>query len=222
MRNTAFFALGLVLLLIQENFFRLLSALGALTNLVHLPWHPFQTPGLTPALVLPLVIFLGVREYSFLAGAALAFVFGYASDVLGIVPVGLYTFSMVSLFLLARALGLRLATQTQAAADAGDQRLRARQVRRDPGVPRHLRQGRLGRALGVPVRAAAHPVSTALMAPLVFAGVRVGLLAHAGALAGQVEGRGALTCRCFSCPARTSPSFANATSGSRSSRCSRS
>lgn len=113
MRNTAFFVLGLLLLLLQENFFRLLDGGTALLHLLHIPGAPLQTPGLTPSLILPLLIFLGVREYSLLAGAALSFVFGYTSDVLGVVPVGLYTFAMVGVFLLARALGLRLATQTK-------------------------------------------------------------------------------------------------------------
>ncbi len=168
MRNTAFFVLGLVLLLLQENFFRLLSALGALTNLMHLPWHPFQTPGLTPALVLPLVIFLGVREYSFLAGAALSFVFGYASDVLGIVPVGLYTFSMVSLFLLARALGLRLATQTklpQMLVTGGFALAKSGIILVCLGI--FGRDGWVARS--VYPFALPHALSTALAAPLVFA-----------------------------------------------------
>ncbi len=44
-----------------------------------------------PALVLPLILFMGVHEYSLARGAAVAFVLGYATDVLGIAPVGLYT-----------------------------------------------------------------------------------------------------------------------------------
>lgn len=168
MRNSAFFVLGMVLLLIQENFFRLISALTALARLLHLPWHPFQTPGLTPALVLPLVIFLGVREYSFLAGAALAFVFGYASDVLGIVPVGLYTFAMVSLFLLARALGLRLATQTrlpQMLVTGGFALAKSGIVLVCLGI--FGRDGWVARS--VYPYALPHVFSTALCAPLVFA-----------------------------------------------------
>jgi rod shape-determining protein MreD len=65
-----------------------------------------------PALVLPLILFMGVHEYSLARGAVVAFVLGYATDVLGIAPVGLYTFTSVATFVLARAAGVRLATQT--------------------------------------------------------------------------------------------------------------
>ncbi len=65
-----------------------------------------------PALVLPLILFMGVHEYSLPRGAAVAFVLGYATDVLGIAPVGLYTFTYVATFVLARAAGVRLAAQT--------------------------------------------------------------------------------------------------------------
>ncbi len=65
-----------------------------------------------PALVLPLILFMGVHEYSFARGAAVAFVLGYATDVLGVAPVGLYAFSYVATFVLARAAGVRLAAQT--------------------------------------------------------------------------------------------------------------
>jgi rod shape-determining protein MreD len=65
-----------------------------------------------PALVLPLILFMGVHEYSLARGAAVAFVLGYATDVVGIAPVGLYTFTYVATFLMARAAGVRLAAQT--------------------------------------------------------------------------------------------------------------
>jgi rod shape-determining protein MreD len=65
-----------------------------------------------PALVLPVILFMGVHEYSLARGAAVAFVLGYATDVLGIAPVGLYTFTYVATFVLARAAGVRLAAQT--------------------------------------------------------------------------------------------------------------
>ena len=65
-----------------------------------------------PALVLPIILFMGVHEYSLARGAAVAFVLGYATDVLGIAPVGLYTCTYVATFVLARAAGVRLATQT--------------------------------------------------------------------------------------------------------------
>ena len=65
-----------------------------------------------PALVLPVILFMGVHEYSLARGAAVAFLLGYATDVLGIAPVGLYTFTYVATFVLARAAGVRLAAQT--------------------------------------------------------------------------------------------------------------
>ena len=98
MRNTAFIATGLALLLVQENLFRILG------------W--VHVPGLSPSLVLPLILFMGVHEYSLVRGAAVAFFLGYVSDLVGIAPVGLYTFTYVALFLLARAAGVRLAAQT--------------------------------------------------------------------------------------------------------------
>lgn len=98
MRNTAFIAAGLALLLLQENLFRILG------------W--IHVPGLSPSLVLPLILFMGVHEYSLARGAAVAFLLGYVSDLVGIAPVGLYTFTYVALFLLARAAGVRLAAQT--------------------------------------------------------------------------------------------------------------
>ena len=98
MRNTAFFGSGLFLLLVQANLFRVLSY-------VHVP-------GLVPSLVLPLILFMGVHEYSLARGAGVAFVLGYATDLIGIAPVGLYTFTYVAIFLLARAAGVRLAAQT--------------------------------------------------------------------------------------------------------------
>jgi rod shape-determining protein MreD len=97
-RNTAFIALGLALLLLQENLFRVLG------------W--VRVPGLSPSLVLPLILFMGVHEYSLARGAGVAFLLGYVSDLVGIAPVGLYTFTYVALFLLARAAGVRLAAQT--------------------------------------------------------------------------------------------------------------
>ena len=77
MRNTAFLATGLFLLVLQSNAFRLLSKL------------PFG--GITPSLLLPLIVFMGVHEYSIGRGAALAFLFGYLLDVFSAAPVGLLT-----------------------------------------------------------------------------------------------------------------------------------
>ena len=98
MRNASFLAVGLGLLLLQSNLFRLLGWL--------------HVPGLVPSLVLPLILFMGVHEYSLARGGAVAFALGYVTDLIGIAPIGLYTFTYVALFLLARAAGVRLAAQT--------------------------------------------------------------------------------------------------------------
>ncbi len=98
MRNTAFFAVGLVLLLVQGNLYRVM--------------HGVHVPGLAPSLLLPLIVFMGVHEYSLARGASVAFLLGYVTDLVGIAPVGLFTFTYVGLFLLARAAGVRLAAQT--------------------------------------------------------------------------------------------------------------
>jgi rod shape-determining protein MreD len=98
MPTAAFIGVGLLLSLIQSNLFRVLE------------WT--HVPGLVPALVLPLVVFMGVSEYALARGAAIAFVLGYATDLMGIAPIGLYTFTYVALFVLARAAGSRFAAQT--------------------------------------------------------------------------------------------------------------
>jgi rod shape-determining protein MreD len=98
MRSAAFLVAGLVLLLLQSNLFRL-------TGDLHMP-------GLSPSLVLPLILFMGVHEYPLPRGGSVAFILGYATDLIGIAPVGLYTFTYVALFLLARVAGVRLAAQT--------------------------------------------------------------------------------------------------------------
>ena len=98
MRNTAFLALGIALLVVQSNLFRLMGR-------VHLP-------GATPSLLLPLVVFIGVHEYSMARGAALAFTLGYLLDIFAAAPVGLFTFITVATFIVSRAAGVRLAAQT--------------------------------------------------------------------------------------------------------------
>jgi rod shape-determining protein MreD len=158
MRNVAFLAVGLALLVLQANVFRVIDGVhpvvaGAAWLLAVAfdvartvrPLRGFPAPSRAlstfrpdwslpatvllgyallanvahahvgrpiPALVLPLILFMGVHEYSFARGAAVAFVLGYATDVLGIAPVGLYTFTYVATFVLARAAGVRLAAQT--------------------------------------------------------------------------------------------------------------
>jgi rod shape-determining protein MreD len=98
-RNSAFLAAGVLLLVVQSNLHRLAALL------------PF--PWLMPSLTLPLILFMGVHEYSVVRGAALAFVLGYATDLFAGAPVGLFTFTSVSVFLLSRAAGVRLAAQTK-------------------------------------------------------------------------------------------------------------
>jgi len=120
-----------------------------------------------PALVLPLILFMGVHEYSLARGAAVAFVLGYATDVLGIAPVGLYTFTYVATFVLSRAAGVRLAAQTtwmQVVLVGAFTILQSTMVLvllaifgRDAWVPRSLYP------LTLP-----HTIATAAVAPLIF------------------------------------------------------
>jgi cell shape-determining protein MreD len=98
MRNAAFLAAILVLLLIQDNLSRVIAPLG-----LH---------GWTPSLLLPLVVFLGVHEPSAARGSLLAFVIGHGLDLLGAAPLWLFTFTYVALWWLARVAGVRLAAQT--------------------------------------------------------------------------------------------------------------
>ena len=105
MRNLGFFAVAVLLILVQSNLFRLIGPVG---TLVGPPW----VNGATPSLALPLVIFLGVHEPSMPRGAALAFGIGYAQDLLAAAPVGLFTFVYVMIWWLSRVAGVRLTAQT--------------------------------------------------------------------------------------------------------------
>ena len=98
MRNTAFLAIGVALLILQSNIFRLVGKVNI--------------PGATPSLLLPLIVFMGVHEYSIARGAALAFLLGYLLDLFAAAPVGLFTFITVATFIVSRAAGVRLAAQT--------------------------------------------------------------------------------------------------------------
>jgi rod shape-determining protein MreD len=98
MRNSAFLAVGIMLLIAQSNLFRLIG------------WLRIQ--GITPSLLLPLVVFMGVHEYSIARGAALAFLLGYLLDLFAAAPVGLFTFITVATFIVSRAAGVKLAAQT--------------------------------------------------------------------------------------------------------------
>jgi rod shape-determining protein MreD len=213
MRNVAFLALGLGLLVLQANTFRVIdgvspglaAALWALAFVVDAarmvrqargaPGRPGAIGGFRadwllpatvllgytclvalghprvgrpiPALVLPIILFMGVHEYSLARGAAVAFVIGYATDVLGIAPIGLYTCTYVATFVLARAAGVRLATQTtwmQVLLAGAFALLQSTMVLvllaifgRDAWVPRSLYP------LALP-----HAIATASVAPLVF------------------------------------------------------
>jgi rod shape-determining protein MreD len=92
LRNAALIAFGLALLVLQ-------AAVGA-----HLPLYP-----LTPNLLLPIVIFLGVQQdVHLLRGAAISFVLGYLLDNFCGSPMGLSTFALVATFMAARGAGIRL------------------------------------------------------------------------------------------------------------------
>lgn len=105
MRSAAYLGLAVFLLLVQSNLHRVIGPLGSLVG-------PSFVHGITPSLVLPLIVFLGVHELSMARGALLAFAIGYAEDTLSGAPIGLFTFVSVALFWLARVAGLRLTAQT--------------------------------------------------------------------------------------------------------------
>lgn len=98
MRSTAFMTVGLLLVVLQGNLYPILGYLG-----LH---------GATPSFVLPLVIFLGVHETSMARGSLIAFSLGYATDLLGCAPIGLFSLLAVALWWLARIAGVRLTAQT--------------------------------------------------------------------------------------------------------------
>jgi rod shape-determining protein MreD len=98
MRNAAFFATGVLLIILQSNLYRVLGPLG-----LH---------GASPDLILPLIVFLGVHEPSMARGVVLAFSFGYVLDVFGGAPMWLFRFVSVAIWWLARMAGVRLVAQT--------------------------------------------------------------------------------------------------------------
>lgn len=112
MRNTAFLVAGFVLLIVQSNLFRFTGAMLHLIGWIVRADHTLVVPGLVPSLVLPLILFMGVHEYSLVRGACVAFALGYLTDLFGVAPIGLYTSTYVALYILARAAGVRLAAQT--------------------------------------------------------------------------------------------------------------
>ena len=98
MRNSLFLLLGVFLILLQSNLYRLFQFT--------------HVNGITPSLVLPLVLFLGVHEHSMARGAVLTFILGYLLDLIAGAPIGLFTFIYVSIWWLSRITGVRLTTQT--------------------------------------------------------------------------------------------------------------
>lgn len=108
MRNLAIVAFGVLLMLVQANAFRVVTVLDGVLPALVLPY----LHGATPNLVLPIVVFLGVQEPSLARGAALAFCLGYALDVLATAPIGLFAFTYVAVWWLARMAGVRLTAQT--------------------------------------------------------------------------------------------------------------
>src|SRR5262245_2504103 len=153
MRNTAFLAAGIALLIVQSNLFRLIG--------------PLHLPGATPSLLLPLVVFMGVHEYSMARGAALAFLLGYLLDVFAAAPVGLFTFITVATFIVSRLAGVRLAAQTFLTKIA-----LAFVFGLIEGVLivvlTALFGGDAGRPRALALLVAPHAISTAIFAPLVF------------------------------------------------------
>jgi len=69
----------------------------------HLP-----TEYVAPSLVLPMVLYMAVGEFSLERGVSLSFVLGYLTDAFLGSALGLWTFALVSIFLLARVAGLKL------------------------------------------------------------------------------------------------------------------
>lgn len=105
MRSAAYLGVAVLLLLVQSNLYRLTTPIAGL-------FHASWPHGFMPSLVLPLVVFLGVHELSTARGALLAFAIGYAADILGGAPIGLFTFVSVAIWWLARVTGVRLTAQT--------------------------------------------------------------------------------------------------------------
>ena len=124
MRNTAFVVIGLLLLVVQSNLYRLValihrfinwlanSASGGSLDVVAPYIRQVSDLVAVPNLLLPLLVFAGVHEYSLARGVLLALVLGYAMDIFHGSPVGLFTFISVITFVTSRVAGVRLAAQT--------------------------------------------------------------------------------------------------------------
>jgi rod shape-determining protein MreD len=161
---------------------------------VRLSLHP-----LTPNLLLPIVIFLGVQQdVNLVRGALLSFVLGYWLDEFCGSPIGLSTFVMVATFMVARGAGIRLflrgalfqvALVFVAALLAGGTILALRAIFSPPEafaleMPASGLAGRIidwlsggespliGNVVGTAVMLVGSSLTTALIAPAIFAAVR--------------------------------------------------
>jgi rod shape-determining protein MreD len=156
-------------MLIAFGFF-LLVLQTALATLV--PMHSFA-----PNLMLPIAIFLGVSpEVSLVRGATVSFALGYLLDSFCGNPMGLQTFVLTASFIVARGAGLRLFPQGTVfqmlltfltAIAFGATVLALRAIFEQPQVP--LFGTTMGAISEAPLKSA---VVTALLSPIVFAGVR--------------------------------------------------
>lgn len=112
MRGAAYVLVGILLVLLQSTLYRFWAPLAGAS--------PFGFPlsrvalGITPNLVLPLVLTLALQEPSLARGAFLSFCLGWSIDVLGGGPAFLYRFTMVAVWWLARMLSTRVSAQTLA------------------------------------------------------------------------------------------------------------
>src|SRR5678815_2331744 len=112
MKSVAIVCVGLILIIIQGNLYRVLGGFCRLADPNTIIGQALSVFSMTPNLVLPLLIFLGVQEHSMLKGAFLAFVLGHLLDLFGAGPMWLFTFVSVAIWWLARAFGVRLTAQT--------------------------------------------------------------------------------------------------------------
>jgi rod shape-determining protein MreD len=110
MRNAAYLAVGILLILVQSNLWRVLGPAHGL-ELGGVPIGQWLH-GATPNLVLPLIVYLGIHEHSMVRGALLAYGIGWAVDLLGPAPMFLFRFTAVALWWLARIASVRLSAQT--------------------------------------------------------------------------------------------------------------
>lgn len=91
----------------MANALLLLSGL-ALLILQGMLAYVVPTDYIAPTLILPAVLFVAVGQFSLTRGVSLVFVLGYLTDVFAGASMGLWTFTLVSIFLLVRAAGLKL------------------------------------------------------------------------------------------------------------------